>query len=79
MLVVDLKVGDIVKKTGDENLYLVTALNPIQGVSQYVTIMGPYGRFENVWTNLLERKVDEISLDYIFMKLRNKEVATDKA
>lgn len=70
MLVVDLKVGDVVKKFGDEHLYVITALNPIQGISQYVTIMGPYGRFENVWVNLLEKVVDTINLDSIFEKLQ---------
>lgn len=78
MLVVDLKVGDVVKKFGDDHLYLITALNPIQGISQYVTIMGPYGRFENVWVNLLEKVVDTINLDSIFEKLQGVEVTEDK-
>ena len=70
MLLVDLQVGDIVTKVGEEHKYVVTSVNPVRGLPQYVTIMGPYGHADDVWVNFIDKKIGHIDIDYIFSKLR---------
>ena len=69
MLVVDLKVGDIVKKSGEDHKYLVTSTSPSRGLKDYVTLMGRYGHFGDVWVNLIKEKVGHIDLSDIFKEL----------
>ena len=72
MLVIDLQVGDIVERSGDDHKYLVTSTKqPTVGLKDYVTLMGPYGHFGDVWVNLIKEKVGHIELDYIFKLLGN--------
>lgn len=71
MLVIDLEVGDIVKRSGDEHKYLVTSTRPSKGLKDYVTLMGPYGHFGDVWVNLIREKVGHIDLGDIFKALEN--------
>lgn len=71
MLTVDLEVGDIVKRSGDEHKYLVTSTRPSKGLKDYVTLMGPYGHFGDVWVNLIREKVGHIDLGDIFKALEN--------
>lgn len=71
MLVIDLEVGDIVKRSGDEHKYLVTSTRPSKGLKDYVTLMGPYGHFGDVWVNLIREKVSHIDLGDIFKALEN--------
>lgn len=72
MLAVDLKVGDIVKRSGEDHKYLVTSTKqPTVGLKNYVTLMGPYGHFGDVWANLIKEKVGHIDINYIFEALGN--------
>lgn len=72
MLVVDLKVGDIVKRSGEDHKYIVTSTKqPTVGLKDYVTLMGPYGHFGDVWVNLIKEKVGHVDLDYIFEALKD--------
>ena len=71
MLVIDIEVGDIVKRSGDDHLYLVTSTRPSKGLKDYVTLMGPYGHFGDVWVNLIKEKVNHIDLGVIFKALEN--------
>ncbi len=71
MCVVDLEVGDIVKKAGDDRRYLVTSLRPSKGLKDYITLMSPDGHFRNVWVNVIEEKAGHINLDCIFEALGN--------
>ena len=79
MLTVDLSVGDIVTRVGnDEHRYLVTSTSPARGISHYVTLMGPYGHADDVWINYVKEKVGHIDVDYIFDELRGNSSMTDK-
>ena len=69
MLTVDLEVGDIVKKAGEDHKYLVTSTRPSAGLKDYVSLMGPYGHFGDVWVNVIKEKVGHVDLDYIFEAL----------
>ena len=77
MLAVDLKVGDIVTKVGDDYRYIVTSTKPVRGLPQYVTIMGPYGHADDVWVNFLDEKIGHIDIDYIFNALTEKDIDMD--
>lgn len=70
MLAVDLQVGDVITKVGEDHKYIVTSIKPVRGLPQYVTIMGPYGHADDVWVNFISEKVDHIDIDYIFSKLK---------
>lgn len=74
MLTVDLEVGDIVKRSGEDHKYVVTSTKqPSVGLKDYVTLMGPYGHFGDVWINLIKEKVGHVDLNYIFEALGNGE------
>lgn len=66
MLAVDLKVGDIVTKVGEDYRYIVTSTRPVRGLPQYVSIMGPYGHSDDIWVNFIDKKVGYIDINYIF-------------
>ena len=70
MLVVDLRVGDVVTKVGEDHKFIVTSVNPVKGLPQYITIMGPYGHADDVWINFINEKVGHIDIDYVFDSLK---------
>ncbi len=78
MLLVDLKVGDVITKVGEEHRYIVTSVNPVRGLPQYVTIMGPYGHADDVWVNFIKEKVGHIDINYIFDELKGNARMSDK-
>lgn len=72
MLIVDLEVGDIVKRGSEGHKYIITSTKqPLVGLKDYVTLMDPYGHFGDVWVNLIKEKVGHIDINYIFEALLN--------
>ena len=71
MLVIDLQVGDIVKRSGDDHKYLVTSTRPSRGLKDYVCLMGPHGHFGDVWVMLIKENVGHIDMGDIFKALGN--------
>lgn len=70
MLIVDLEVGDIVKRGSEGHKCIVTSTKqPLVGLKDYVTLMDPYGHFSDVWVNLIKEKVGHIDINYIFEAL----------
>ena len=67
MLITDLSVGDIVTKCGEEHRYIVTSIKPIKGISNYETLLGPYGHPDEVWVNIIDKKVGRLDVNYIIL------------
>ena len=78
LLAVDLSVGDIVTKVGEDYKYIVTSTKPVRGLPQYVTLMGPYGHADDVWAGFIKEKVGHIDINYIFDELKGNACMSDK-
>ena len=65
----ELKVGDIISKTGETGTFIVISTAPLKGLPQYITIMDSKGRARDIWVRLVTDVKGHIDINYIFEAL----------
>lgn len=79
MKIEDIKVGDVVAKTTGKGNYIITSVNPVRGLPQYVTIMDEFGHADDVWVNFLKERLGHININYIFQQIKNAEFDDERS